>query len=129
MEFCSTRDRSLRVTSARAILQGLSVEGGLFVPVELPSFSRETIMTMAAMDYRQVAETVLARFLPDYTAEELHEYVSQAYAAQFDDPQIAPVKAIRPGVWSLELWHGPTCAFKDFALQMLPRLLPAAAKK
>ena len=129
MEFCSTRDRSLRVTSARAIIQGLSEEGGLFVPVELPSFSRETIMTMAAMDYRQVAETVLARFLPDYTAEELHEYVSQAYAAQFDDPQIAPVKAIRPGVWSLELWHGPTCAFKDFALQMLPRLLPAAAKK
>ena len=129
MEFCSTRDRSLRVTSARAILQGLSEEGGLFVPVELPSFSRETIMTMAAMDYRQVAETVLARFLPDYTAEELHEYVSQAYAAQFDDPQIAPVKAIRPGVWSLELWHGPTCAFKDLALQMLPHLLYASLKK
>ncbi len=129
MEFCSTRDRDLRVTSARAILQGLSSDGGLFVPVSLPAFSVEQIAAMAAQDYRQVAKTVLAAFLPDFTADELSAFVDQAYGKQFDVPEIAPVRKFDRNAWSLELWHGPTCAFKDFALQMLPRLLPAAAKK
>jgi len=129
MEFCSTRNRDLRVTSARAILQGLSEDGGLFVPVEIPRFTTEQITAMALQDYVEVAETVLAAFLPDYTAEELGSFVRQAYGKQFDDADIAPVRKYAPGTYSLELWHGPTCAFKDFALQMLPRLLPAAAKK
>ena len=129
MEFCSTRNKALRVTSARAILQGLAEDGGLFIPVELPHFSEDQIMTMAAMNYRKVAETVMAEFLPDFSREELKEAVGGAYGKQFDNPQIAPVHPVKPGVWSLELWHGPTCAFKDFALQMLPRLLPLAAKK
>ncbi len=129
MKFCSTRNRDLRVTSAQAILRGLSEDGGLYTPAELPAFLPEEIEAMSRMDYRQVAETVLARFLPDYTQEELHTFVREAYGSQFDHPDIAPVRRFRPGAWSLELWHGPTCAFKDFALQMLPRLLPAAAKK
>ena len=129
MKFCSTRNRDLRVTSAQAILRGLSEDGGLYTPAELPAFLPEEIEAMSRMDYRQVAETVLARFLPDYTQEELHTFVQEAYGSQFDHPDIAPVRRFRPGAWSLELWHGPTCAFKDFALQMLPRLLPAAAKK
>ena len=129
MEFCSTRNRDLRVTSARAILQGLSEDGGLFVPTEIPQFTAEQITAMALQDYVEVAETVLAAFLPDYTAEELGDFVRQAYGKQFDDADIAPVRKYGPGAYSLELWHGPTCAFKDFALQMLPRLLPAAAKK
>ena len=129
MKFCSTRNRDLRVTSAQAILRGISEDGGLYTPAELPAFLPEEIEAMSRMDYRQVAETVLARFLPDYTQEELHTFVQEAYGSQFDHPDIAPVRRFRPGAWSLELWHGPTCAFKDFALQMLPRLLPAAAKK
>ncbi len=129
MEFCSTRNRDLRVTSAHAILQGLSQEGGLFLPVSLPAFASEQIAAMADWDYRQVARTVLAPYLPDYTAEELSSFVDAAYGAQFDTPEIAPVRKFRDNTWSLELWHGPTCAFKDFALQMLPRLLPAAAGK
>lgn len=129
MKFCSTRNRDLRVTSAQAILRGLSEDGGLYTPAELPAFLPEEIEAMSRMNYRQVAETVLTRFLPDYTQEELHTFVQEAYGSQFDHPDIAPVRRFRPGTWSLELWHGPTCAFKDFALQMLPRLLPAAAKK
>lgn len=129
MDFCSTRDSSLRVTCAQAILQGLAPDGGLFFPTRLPQFSREQIMMMAAMPYRRVAETVMAAFLPDFSREELETFCKDAYGSQFDDPQIAPVIPVRPGLFSLELWHGPTCAFKDFALQMLPRLLPAAAKK
>ena len=129
MNFCSTRDRDLRVTSAQAILQGLSEDGGLFVPTQLPAFSAQQIEAMAAQDYRQVAATVLGAFLPDYTADEIVGFVNDAYGKQFDTPDVAPVKTICPGVHCLELWHGPTCAFKDFALQMLPRLLPAAARK
>ncbi len=129
MEFCSTRDRDLRVTSARAILQGLSEDGGLFTPVSLPAFSADRIAEMAGQDYRQVVRTVLSAFLPDYTDEEIAGFAEGAYGKQFDVPDIAPVRKFEQNAWSLELWHGPTCAFKDFALQMLPRLLPAAAKK
>ncbi|MBR5536757.1 MAG: threonine synthase [Clostridia bacterium] len=129
MNFCSTRNRDLRVTSAQAILQGLSEDGGLFLPTQLPAFSAQQIEEMAGQDYRQVAATVLGAFLPDYTADEIVGFVNDAYGKQFTAADVAPVKAIQPGVYSLELWHGPTCAFKDFALQMLPRLLPAAAKK
>ena len=129
MDFCSTRNRDLRVTSAQAILQGLSEDGGLFTPVSLPEFSAAQIEEMAKMNYRQVAETVLSAFLPDYTREEIAGFVEGAYGKQFDVPEVAPVRKFREGAYSLELWHGPTCAFKDFALQMLPRLLPAAAKK
>jgi len=129
MNFCSTRNRDLRVTSTQAILQGLSEDGGLFIPTQLPAFSAQQIEEMAGQDYRQVAAAVLGAFLPDYTAEEIGDFVAGAYGKQFDTPDVAPVKAIQPGVYSLELWHGPTCAFKDFALQMLPRLLPAAARK
>ena len=79
MEFCSTRNRDLRVTSAHAILQGLSEDGGLFTPVTLPSFDLSQIEEMAKMDYRQVAEIVLSQFLPDYTREEIGGFVQEAY--------------------------------------------------
>ncbi|MBO4929389.1 MAG: threonine synthase, partial [Clostridia bacterium] len=117
MDFCSTRNRDLRVTSAQAILQGLSEDGGLFTPVSLPEFSAAQIEEMAKMNYRQVAETVLCAFLPDYTREEIAGFVEGAYGKQFDVPEVAPVRKFREGAYSLELWHGPTCAFKDFALQ------------
>ena len=96
MKFCSTRNRDLRVTSAQAILRGLSEDGGLYTPAELPAFLPEEIEAMSRMDYRQVAETVLARFLPDYTQEELHTFVQEAYGSQFDHPDIAPVRRFRP---------------------------------
>lgn len=129
MEFCSTRNRDLRVTSAQAILQGLAPDGGLFVPVELPVFSSGQLEEMTQQDYRQVALTVLSAFLTDYSEEELRGFVNEAYGSRFDTPEVAPLRKFRDNTWSLELWHGPTCAFKDFALQMLPRLLPAAAAK
>lgn len=129
MDFCSTRNSALRVSSARAILQGLAEDGGLFVPAQLPRFTEPEIMMMAAMNYQKTAETVLSAFLPDYTREELRSFVAAAYGKQFDTPQIAPLQPVRPGTYALELWHGPTCAFKDFALQLLPHLLKAAAEK
>ena len=100
MDFCSTRNSALRVSSARAILQGLAEDGGLFVPAQLPRFPEPEIMMMAAMNYQKTAETVLSAFLPDYTREELRSFVTAAYGKQFDTPQIAPLQPVRPGVYA-----------------------------
>ena len=127
MEFCSTRNGALRRSAAQAVLQGLAPDGGLFLPVALPSFSPADVAAMTDWTYQQTACAVTAPFLPGFTAEELAG-AARAYD-RFSAPEVAPVRRVRPGLWSLELWHGPTCAFKDFALQLLPRLLTAAARK
>ena len=121
MLYTSTRDNSIRVSAAQAIAQGISEEGGLFVPVELPHFDIEKIASMASMNYIDRAKTVLKEYLTDFTEEELDYCVSGAYAAQkFSSPQIAPTVNVDGNKNILELWHGPTCAFKDMALQLLP---------
>ena len=129
MLFCSTRDKTARVTASQAILSGLAPDGGLYLPCELPTFTLEQIQAMKKMDYRQTALTVLQAFLPDYTAQELEAAINKAYGSNFSSRQIAPVTSVKGNLWSLELYHGPTCAFKDFALQMLPHLMTGAMKK
>ncbi|MBQ7086239.1 MAG: threonine synthase [Clostridia bacterium] len=129
MLFCSTRNKEINVPSAHAILNGLADDGGLYIPHTMPKISIEEIGKMGDYDYHKTAETVLKDFLPDYTAEELAEFVKNAYGIQFDTDEVAPLIKVKDNMYSLELWHGPTCAFKDFALQMLPQLLPAAARK
>ena len=130
MLYTSTRDNSIRVSAAQAIAQGISEEGGLFVPVELPHFDIEKIASMASMNYIDRAKTVLKEYLTDFTEEELDYCVSGAYAAQkFSSPQIAPTVNVDGNKNILELWHGPTCAFKDMALQLLPYLMTVSAKK
>ncbi len=127
MDFISTRSGDIRTDAPGAIIQGLASDGGLFVPGSIPSFSLEEIAAMASADYPSLAAGVLERFLPGFGAEELLGFAQKAYAA-FDDPAIAPLKPLDDGLWSLELFHGPTCAFKDFALQMLPYLLSASVR-
>ena len=130
MLYTSTRDNSIRVTAAQAIAQGISEEGGLFVPVELPNFDINKISSMTTMSYIDRAKTVLKEFLTDFSEEELDYCVSGAYAAQkFSSPQIAPTVNVDGNKNILELWHGPTCAFKDMALQLLPYLMTVSAKK
>ena len=115
---------------AQAIAQGISEEGGLFVPVELPNFGINKISSMTTMSYIDRAKTVLKEFLTDFSEEELDYCVSGAYAAQkFSSPQIAPTVNVDGNKNILELWHGPTCAFKDMALQLLPYLMTVSAKK
>lgn len=127
MEFCSTRDSGARVSAAEAVLRGLSRDGGLYLPAEIPQFSAAQIEEITRQNYQTTVQTVLSAFLPGYTAEELHA-AAEAYG-RFSAPEVAPVRKVKNGLWALELWHGPTCAFKDFALQLLPRLLTGAAKK
>lgn len=130
MLYTSTRDNSIRVTASQAIAQGISEEGGLFVPCELPKFGLDKITSMTSLSYIERAKTVLREFLTDFTEEELDYCVNGAYAAEkFSSSKIAPVVNVHGNENILELWHGPTCAFKDMALQLLPYLMTVSAKK
>ena len=128
MYYVSTRDASVRYTAAQAIEQGLSRDGGLFLPEALPRLP--DLEKLIPMTYQQRAATVMKLFLEDFTEAELQEYADKAYGPEkFDCAAVAPVESLHCKTSVLELWHGPTCAFKDMALQMLPYLLTASMKK
>ena len=129
MFYNSTRNSAAKVTAAEAIAKGISAEGGLFVPENIPNLCEKTIDKMLDMSYIERAKTVLSMFLDDYTAEELDYCVSSAYSGSFDNEQPAPLVSLNDNCKILELWHGPTCAFKDLALQLLPYLMTTAVKK
>ena len=124
MEFFSTRDKARRVTSSQAIAQGLSDEGGLFVP---ESFPQVDVQAVCAMDYPAMAAAILRQYLTDYDPAFLADAAARTYGDAFGGKAgyLAPVEA---GTWALELWHGPTCAFKDYALQIMPKLLVEAKR-
>lgn len=125
----STRDKTCRVTAAHAIVHGLAPDGGLFVPEELPKLSLAQIEAFSKTDYRGRAEELLSLFLDEFDRAEIKRIVSAAYGDNFDDAAVAPLHIIDGKTDVLELWHGPTCAFKDMALQILPHLLTASLKK
>lgn len=125
----STRDKTCRVTAAHAIVHGLAPDGGLFVPEELPKLSLAQIEAFSKTDYRGRAEELLSLFLDEFDRAEIKRIVSAAYGDNFDDAAVAPLHIIDGKTAVLELWHGPTCAFKDMALQILPHLLTASLKK
>lgn len=130
MLYTSTRDKSIKVTAAQAIAQGISEEGGLFVPCELPKFTVEQISNMVSMSYIDRAKTILKEFLTDFTEDEINYCVEGAYKEdKFSSKAVAPTVNINKNENILELWHGPTCAFKDMALQILPYLMTVSAKK
>lgn len=130
MLYGSTRDKSIEINAAEAIKTGLSKDGGLFVPKELPKFSIEEIGGLASMSYNDRAVFVLSKFLTDFDLFEIKECVDLAYNKEkFETDNIAPVYKLDDSVYFLELWHGPTCAFKDMALQILPHLLTKSMQK
>ncbi len=129
MNYLSTRDAALRLSGAEVISRGLSRDGGLFVPEAFPALTADMLRELCTMDYRTRAAKIMGMYLTDYTAEELAEMTAAAYGENYDCPEAAPVRKLEDGTWFLELWHGPTCAFKDMALQILPRFLTAALKK
>ncbi len=130
MQYRSTRDSKLNVTSALAIKTGLSPEGGLFLPETVPNVSLEEIGALANMSYNERAVNILSRFLTDFSQEEIVHCVNSAYTREkFETDEIAPVYKLNENAYFLELWHGPTCAFKDMALQILPHLLLKSIQK
>ena len=124
MQFTSTRDSQKFVSASQAIAQGLSDEGGLFVPCEFPKADLEA---MKDMDYPTLAKTVLSGFLTDYDPAFLENAAKATYGQAFGG-KAGHVAQVAEGLYSLELWHGPTCAFKDYALQLMPKLLVEAKK-
>ena len=124
MQFFSTRDQNRKVTSSQAIAQGLSDEGGLFVP---ESFPQVDVKALCELDYPAMAAAVIKEYLTDYSQDFLTEAARKTYGDAFGGKAgyLAPVEG---DTYALELWHGPTCAFKDYALQLMPKLLVEAKK-
>lgn len=130
MQYHSTRNKDISVSSAAAISKGLSPDGGLFVPSFIPKISLTEINSFIKMNYRERACAILCKFLTDFDENEIIECVNKAYTAEkFGSDDIAPLHKINDSTYILELWHGPTCAFKDMALQILPHLLTKSTKK
>ena len=130
MFYNSTRNSNVKVSSAEAITQGISVEGGLFVPESIPVLTLDEIKNVGSMSYADRAAFVFSRFLTDFTDAEIHYCTDNAYSTKnFETESIAELAHLFDGTYMLELWHGPTCAFKDMALQILPYFLTTSAKK
>lgn len=121
MKFVSTRGGGSPVSAAQAISQGIAEDGGLFVPAEFPAVSAKELESMLGMSYAERAAFVLSKYLTDYDYGRLEAACEKAYA-QFDG-DAAPLVKIDDGLFILELFHGPTLAFKDIALTLLPFLL------
>ncbi len=130
MNYLSTRNRDLRMNAPQAIAKGLAPDGGLMTPAVLPRLPASAVETMKAMSYQQRVVYIMNSFLEGFAASELTAFASEAYGGgKFSHEDIAPVVKLDDSAYCLELWHGPTCAFKDMALQMLPHLLTASLEK
>ena len=128
MQYYSTRGNTVRVNAAEAIIRGLAPDGGLFVPSEqADAFS---LKDLPGSSYHELAAAIFKPFLTDYSEEEIEASVQRAYSpTSFDHPDITPLQQTADKEHVLELWHGPTAAFKDMALQILPYLLKTAVRK
>lgn len=130
MEYISTRNNYEEVSSAAAISLGMVPAGGLFVPEQIPEFNKEEIMKMQDKSYQELAVWIFKEFLSDFTEKEIKDSVAEAYKKEsFPKKEKSPLFKLNDNTYILELWHGPTAAFKDMALQILPQLLLRAAEK
>ena len=133
MKYNSTTDKNIVVSASQAIAQGISKDGGLFVPQEIPQYTLSDIENLTKLDYIGRAKKILSDYLDDFTEAEIDECVTKAYAAEkFGSNDPAPISYQKFGdidINVLELWHGPTSAFKDMALQILPHLLTKSLAK
>lgn len=125
MKYQSTRNQAIEVTASEAIVRGLAPEGGLFVPCGFP---RADLDGWKDLSYPELAEKVLGGFLTDYDPAFLHRAAAATYGEAFGGRAGRVVRLGQSDVYSLELWHGPTCAFKDYALQLMPKLLVEAKR-
>lgn len=123
----STRSKGTAVKASEAILKGLADDGGLFVPDHIPALDK-SLKELSQMDYRQVAYEVMKLYFTDFTESELKTCIDRAYDSKFDTEVIAPL-AEAENAYYLELFHGPTIAFKDMALSILPHLMITSARK
>ncbi len=124
MNYFSTRNEKELVSSAEAIVKGLAADGGLFIPESVPKVD---MSTWNKLSYPELAAEILPYLLEDYDRDFLKQAVHEAYGPNFAGKAGHTVK-VKEDLYALELWHGPTCAFKDYALQLMPRLLVEAKR-
>lgn len=130
MNYLSTRGHNNTVCSARAILKGLAEDGGLFVPEIIPTIDNDFLSSLLDLTYQERAKKIISLYLTDFTTEEINQCVDKAYTCdKFDTDKIVPVVEVEQNTYLLELWHGPTSAFKDMALQLLPQFISTSLKK
>lgn len=127
MYFFSTRGYNEKITASQAIIKGLSDDKGLYMPSTFKDLSSE-LKNLIDLDYKELAYIILKDFLSDYSEKELKYCIESAYDEKFDTKEIAPVNKVGEN-YVLELYHGPTCAFKDMALTIMPYLLKTAIEK
>ncbi|MBY6089060.1 threonine synthase [Maritimibacter alkaliphilus] len=126
MKYISTRGQAPVLTFEEAMLTGLARDGGLYVPETVPQMSAEEIAALAGLSYEETAFRVMRPFIGDtFTDEEFREIIAKAYAG-FGHEARAPLVQLAPNHFLLELFHGPTLAFKDFAMQLIGQLFQAA---
>ena len=129
MQYFSTRGRDGPLGYEEALLSGLARDGGLYLPEAWPKFSYEDIAAMQGLSYAELAGRIMAPFcVGEIDEAELTTIARDAYA-DFDHPDIAPLKPLQENLYILELFHGPTIAFKDYAMQILARAFDRALKK
>lgn len=128
MKFISTRNNNIQVTACQAIVNGISDDGGLYVPSSFPKVSLKEIKGLIDKSYPERASYIMSKYLDEFSYEELLGYCEKAYN-KFEDQDACPLLQMDKGLYILELWHGPTHAFKDMALQIMPYLLTAAREK
>ncbi|MEG1983843.1 MAG: threonine synthase [Oscillospiraceae bacterium] len=128
MNYQSTRGGEHDVSAAQAIVKGLAGDKGLFVPNSIPSFTDDDLEFLQSCNYMDAAKLIFEMFLDDFSLDEIDECVEAAYFDSFDSASVTPVVTLDSNTAVLELWHGPTCAFKDVALQILPHLMTTSMK-
>ena len=128
MKYTCTRNSKIEISASEAIVKGISDDGGLFVPSSFPILSLADVENLIPLDYPERAAKILSMYMDEFSFEELLGYAKRAYN-RFDDDAVCPLVKVEDGLYMLELWHGPTCAFKDIALTILPYLLTASKKK
>jgi len=123
MKYISTRNKDKIVSVSEAIIQGLADDGGLYTPQTLDQ--KVDLASTLKMSYLELAQYILSLFLSDFSHKQIQQCVQNAYQNSFENNEVAPLCKYNDG-WLVELWHGPTSAFKDVALTLLPHLLTAA---
>lgn len=128
--YISTRDNHSKVSASRAIQLGMVPKGGLFVPDSIPKLTDEELRSFSECSYQQIAEKIISLYLDDFSQQEIKFCVEKAYNREnFFAKEIVPLHKLNPQTYIMELWHGPTAAFKDMALQILPYFLTESIKK
>ena len=128
MDYISTRNSKVSVSASESIVKGISKDGGLFVPSSFPTITLDEIASLQDKSYKERAAYIIGKYLTEFTYEELLSLTTKAYS-KFDSEETAPLVKLDEGTFVMELWHGPTCAFKDMALTLLPHLMTSSREK